>query len=155
MITEIELFLVHWIPVLHNVNFYKFDKMTPPPKKKKKSTVETYNFLSFRALLLIWMSCMKKVGWLFCCMEVRTWFKLFYWPIIHLAVRVGSFNSKTITERLNSCTTKIVQYATRLMPVRLPRQLECLSIKKGGQTVPTSQQMTRQCRCQDTQHIRL
>ncbi len=47
-------------------------------------------------------------------MEVGTCFKLFYKPIFYLAMRVHSFNSITINERLNSCTTKIEQCMPRL-----------------------------------------
>ncbi len=75
-------------------------------------------FLSFRAHPIIWMCCVEKVGWLFYCMKDWTCFKLFYWPIFYLAVRVRSFNFMTIMERLNSCTTKIIQCALKLIHVK-------------------------------------
>ncbi len=67
------------------------------------------NFLLFHEHPLIWKCCMEKVGCLLCCMKGGTCFKLFDWPIFDLAERVRSFNSRTIGERLNSCTTKIAQ----------------------------------------------
>ncbi len=52
-------------------------------------------------------------------MEDRTRFKLFYWLIFYLAGHVGLFNSMTITERLNGCTTKMVQRVPKLIHVKL------------------------------------
>ncbi len=89
------------------------------------TTAETYNFfvtcdfLLFRAHPLIWMCCIEKVGWLFCCMKDRKCSKLFYWVIFYPAMCVHSFNFMTITERLNSCATKIVQCAPTLIHVKL------------------------------------
>ncbi len=51
-------------------------------------------------------------------MKDGTCFKHFYWPIFYLAVHVRSFSSMTITERLNSHTTKITQCAPRLIHVK-------------------------------------
>ncbi len=109
--------------------------------QKTPSTVETYNFfvtcdfLSFRAHPLIWMCCMEKVGWLFCCMKDGICSKLFYWPIFHLAVRIRSFNSTTITEWLNSCTTKIVQCAPRLIYVKSYNLIMILTCGTTAQNV--------------------
>ncbi len=65
---------------------------------------------------------MKKVGGLSSCMEVGKCFKLFYGSIFYLAVRGQSFNSMIITERLNSCTTKLVQCAPRVIVMELNEQ---------------------------------
>ncbi len=89
-----------------------------PPLWKHSIFFVTCDFLSFHAHPLIPMCCMEKVGWLFCFMKDGTCFKLFYCPIFYLAVRVRSFNSTTIMERLNSCTTKIIQCAPRLIHVK-------------------------------------
>ncbi len=62
--------------------------------------------------------CMEKVGWLFCRMKDGTCFKLFYWPIFYVAVRVRFFNSMTVMARLNSCTTEIIQCAPTLIHLK-------------------------------------
>ncbi len=61
---------------------------------------------------------MEKVGRLLCCMKDGTCSKLFYWPVLYLAVRVRSFNSMTVTERLNSCRTRIIHCVPRLIHVK-------------------------------------
>ncbi len=71
---------------------------------------------------------MEKVGLLFRCMKDGTCFKLFYWLIFYLAVRIRSFNSMTIMDRLNSCATKIVQCVPKLIlvkPYNLIRIMMC------------------------------
>ncbi len=55
------------------------------------------DFLSFYARPLIWMCCMEKFGRLFCCMEVGSCFRLFYWLVFYLVVHIHSFNSTTIS----------------------------------------------------------
>ncbi len=86
------------------------------------STVETYNFLLlhtifYRSMRVCSFECVvwKKLADYFVVWKmerVSNFFigRFFIWQGPH----VRSFNSMTITERLNSCTTKIVQCAPRI-----------------------------------------
>ncbi len=70
--------------------------------------------LSFHAGPLIWMCCMKKLADYFVLWKLERVSNFFHLPIFYLTMCVCWFNSATITERLNSCTIKIVQCAPRL-----------------------------------------
>ncbi len=117
MIIELGPALVLWAPFQHNC-FHQIERIMAQKNILDCGNIQffigTCDFLSFRVCPLIWMCCMKKVGQLFCCMLIGTCFKIFYWSIFYLVVRVHSCNSMTITELLNSGTTKIVLCAPRL-----------------------------------------
>ncbi len=72
--------------------------------------IVTCDFLSFGPCASAHLNVFYEKSWL-TILLYGSWIclKLFYWPIFYLVVRVHSFNSITIIERLNSCTTKIVQ----------------------------------------------
>ncbi len=82
--------------------------------KKPSSTVETqffivtWDFLLFGARPLIWMCCMKKVGWLFCCMEVGTCFKLFLLANFSSGSAITSYT--TSRRAGNLATTRVINY---------------------------------------------
>ncbi len=89
--------------------------------KKTPSIVGTYNFLSLHAIFyhsvrncsfecVVW----KKLADYFVVWKLEHISNFFIGRFFYLAVHVRSFNSKTIIERLNSCTTKIIQCAPKL-----------------------------------------